>query len=314
MEKSKKILITGLGSIGRRYARILPSIGNFDIYALRSGQGAPCPGVTDLYSWGEVARVSPKVAFITNPTSMHISTALKCTELGMHLFIEKPLDMQLSGLVKLKNAVIAQGLSSYVAYNLRFHPGIITLRDIIKREGFWHANVRCSSWLPAWRPGTDHSKSYSANAVMGGGVVLDLSHDLDYSCYLFGEPVSITGVARHSSNITSDVEDVADLTLNLKSGQHVSVHLDFCSRFPERVVSVSTSKASYQLDLIQGILLKSRNGKITEEHYTVDSDFTYNAEVRYFFSHLGGEIMNDVSEASLLLKKIVKFKCRSGLA
>lgn len=314
MAKPEKILIVGLGSIGRRYARLLPGMGDFEIYSLRSGNGKPCQGVKNLHSWGDVKQIAPKAAFITNPTFMHINTAAKYAALGMHLFIEKPLDMRLSGLAKLKKIVKARGLSSYVAYNLRFHPGIIAVKEIVRREGFCHASVRCSSWLPDWRPGTDHKNSYSANARMGGGAVLDLSHDVDYAGYIFGDVVSITGSARRSSDVTVNAEDVADMNLRLKKGGNVSVHVDFCSRFSERTVKFTTPAASYELDLIKGRLLINRNERITEKKYEVDRDFTYKAEMRYFFSRLGGKMMNDIEEASCLLEKLIKFKHMNCLA
>lgn len=314
MSKPEKILIVGLGSIGRRYARLLPGAGDFEIYALRSGKGESCSGVKDLYSWAEVERIAPTVAFITNPTSLHMRTAVKCAGLGMHLFIEKPLDMCLAGLAKLKKILKTRRLSSYVAYNLRFHPGVAELREIVRREGFWHASVRCSSWLPDWRPGTNHKRSYSASAKMGGGVTLDLSHDADCARFIFGEVAAIEGLARRSSNITVDAEDVADMNLCLKQGGYVSVHVDFCSRFNERIVKLTTRAASYELDLIKGTLLASRGGRVTRKHYKADRDFTYKAEIRYFFSRLGGKMMNDIDESASLFGKLVKFRRGSGLA
>lgn len=313
MGKPRKILITGLGSIGRRYARLLLAEG-YEVMALRSGHGEPFPGVKDLYSWAEVKKAAPGFAFITNPTALHISTALKCAALGMHLFIEKPLDMNLRGLGRLLAMAKKRKLSSYVAYNLRFHPGVQELRRIVSSEGFTHASVRCSSWLPDWRPGTDHRKSYSANASLGGGVVLDLSHDPDYTTYIFGEAASIEGIARRSSGVTVDSEDVADMVVKLKKGGHVPVHVDFCGRFPERTVKCSTRLGSYVLDLMNGSLLASRGGRTTEKKFKTDRDFTYKAEIRYFFSHIGKPMMNDLKESSGLLVKLLKFKRANKLS
>lgn len=310
----KKVLLTGLGSIGRRYKRLLLQRGNIDIFALRSGLNPSVPGITELRSWDEVKLVAPDIAFITNPTAFHIETAIKCASLGMHLFIEKPLDMRLCGLKKLLKVVKAGKLSSYVAYNLRFHPGVEKLRKIVRREGFTHASVRCSSWLPEWRPGTDYRKSYSASAKLGGGVVLDLSHDVDYAGYIFGEISSISGIARRSSKVTVDAEDVADMNLLLEKGGHVSVHVDFCSRFNERTIKFTTPAASYVLDLLEGTLQTNMSGRVTKEKFTVDRDFTYKAEIQYFFSRLGGKIMNDIKESSNLLEKLIEFKRGSALA
>jgi predicted dehydrogenase len=312
---AEKILIVGLGSIGRRYARLLPDLGHKALYALRSGaQGPLCAGVKDLFSWDEVRAAAPSAAFITNPTSEHIATAIKCAELGMHLFIEKPLDMRLDRLPELKAIVKAKGLSAYVAYNLRFHPGVIELRDIVAREGLELAEARCSSYLPDWRPGTDHLKSYSASAALGGGVVLDLSHDPDYAGYIFGPVAGITGRASRSSAVTVDAEDTADLVLRLKGGADVAVHVDFCTPGPAvRTVKAVTRTASYDLDLVAGKLTAAKNGRAESKVYSVDRDLTYKAEVDYFFKHLGGEMMNGLDEAGDLLAKLLEFKRANGL-
>lgn len=310
-----KILITGLGSIGRRYARLLQERGGVKLIGLRSNRGsAPCGGVTDIYTWEEAASCGAKIAFITNPTAAHIETAIKCAELGMHLFIEKPLDMRLDRLPELKELVANKGLTAYVAYNLRFHPGVVELKDIVAREGFKSAEVRCSSWLPDWRPGTNHMESYSAKAGMGGGVVLDLSHDPDYTGYIFGLVTGIDGLARRASAVTVDAEDTADMTLRLAGGAAIPVHVDFCTPGPAvRTVKAATTVASYELDLVGGRLITEKDGNRYEKKYEINRDFTYKAEVEYFLENLGKPVMNSLDEAGALLSKLLELKRANGL-
>lgn len=311
----EKILIVGLGSIGRRYARLLTERGGAELYALRSGAGGESfAGVRDLRSWDEVKQAAPGAAFITNPTAAHIDTAIKCAELGMHLFIEKPLDMRLDRLAELKKIVKEKGLSAYVAYNLRFHPGVAELKGIVAREGFEMAEARCSSWLPDWRPGTDHLKSYSASAALGGGAVLDLSHEPDYASYIFGEVTAVTGSARRLSDVTVDADDTADMTLHLLGGGTVAVHVDFCTHKPaERTVKTVTRAASYELDLAGGRLITARDGRTSEKKYAADRDLTYKAEIEYFFNNLGGEMMNGLDEAGSLLEKLLELRKATGV-
>ena len=87
-----KVVIFGLGSIGRRQARLLLDNFRHELFAFRSNEGiAPNDlGIKEIYNWEEVEKLNPEVAFITNPTFLHLETALKCAKLGMHLFIEKP--------------------------------------------------------------------------------------------------------------------------------------------------------------------------------------------------------------------------------
>lgn len=308
-----KILITGLGSIGRRYARLLQARGGVKLFALRSGRWSePCDGVTDIYTWEEAARCGMKAAFITNPTSVHIDTAIKCAERGMHLFIEKPLDMSLGRLEELKRLVVENGLSAYVAYNLRFHPGVLAMREIVSRDGFDDADVCCSSWLPDWRPGTNHRKCYSANSDMGGGVVLDLSHEPDYASYIFGEISHIEGRAWRKSTVTVDAEDTADMTLHLVGGRRVTVHVDFCSPESVRTVRFSSGKNKYELNLVSNCL-SVYSERAEEKRYDIARDFTYKAEIEYFLGNIGRPMMNGLDEAGALLSKLLGFKRASGL-
>lgn len=315
MPKPERVLIAGLGSIGRRYARLLPLAGRTELYALRSGRdGQPCDGVKDLHSWEEVTQAAPAAAFLTNPTAAHIDTAIKCAELGMHLFIEKPLDMRLDRLPELKRLVKAKNLSAYVAYNLRFHPGVKDLKEIVSREGFELAEARCSSWLPDWRPGADHLKSYSASAALGGGVVLDLSHEPDYASYIFGGVEAVRGTVSRTGLVTVDAEDTADMTLQLYNGGRVAIHVDFCTQRPaDRKVKVVTAKGTYELDLVAGRLFSFKGGQAEEKNYAVDRDYTYRAQLEYFFGALGGKLMNGLDEAGDLLGKLLEFKSANGL-
>ena len=249
------------------------------------------------------------IAIITNPTFLHIKTAVKCGQLGMNLLIEKPLDMNLDLLSELKDIVNKNRLTAYVAYHLRFHPGIHELKVLVGKEEVWHAHVSTSSWLPEWRSGVDYKEKYSTKKEQGGGVLLDLSHEPDYVEYIFGKIKSIEGVCGKVSNLEIDVEDTADLIMKLDNGKHISVHMDFCSHHCERHIEVTTAKRYYKLDLINNRMFIYEQGKAIEKDYPIERNCLYKAQIDYFVSHIGKDhIMNDLEEASELLKKILAFR------
>lgn len=304
-----KVLVVGLGSIGRRHWRLLGERRGVELFALRSGVGPALEGVQTLRSWAEVRDVKPDAALVTNPTSLHIRTARRCVELGMHVLIEKPLDKTLRGFAELERAARARKRTVYVAYNLRFHPGIQDLRRIVARRGFWHASVLTSSYLPDWRPGTDYTRSHTVSRRLGGGVLLELSHEVDYASYVFGPVERIAGVRGHVSDLAGDSDDAADFLLFLKGGRHVSVHLDFCSRNLERVIRVMTPGGFYRLDMIAGELHHDDGKRSTVKRYPTDRDLTYRAQLDYFFRHLGRPgIMNGLKEAGALLSRLLAFQ------
>src|SRR3989338_5381572 len=119
-----KVIFFGLGSIGLRHARILKKKKKHKLYAYRTykGQKNSALGIEELTSWKEIDRIHPDVAFITNPTNLHISTAIRCAQRGMQLLIEKPLDSEIKNLPKFLRVVSQKKLTAYVAYVLRFHP------------------------------------------------------------------------------------------------------------------------------------------------------------------------------------------------
>ena len=310
------MLFIGLGSIGQRHFRLLqnlPTPGPAQFFALRSGSSdTPTPAPAQaLRDWNDVDRIRPHVAFICNPTSMHISTALECARRGMHLFLEKPVAHNSEGLAELRSIVRAKRLTAYVAYPLRFHPAVVAFRERVREENS-SGHVRCvvSSYLPAWRPGTDHLRSYSARHEMGGGVVLDLSHEFDLVQYIFGTISVPTGIAGRMGGVTVDAEDFADAIF--KAGPHiVNLHMNFMSPHAERTIELDLPGRFLRLDILAGEL-KSRAAdpaSVKLEKFPVARDEMYVAQLRYFLDNLSNPaLMNNLDEASVLFEKILQFR------
>ncbi|MDO8573455.1 MAG: Gfo/Idh/MocA family oxidoreductase [Candidatus Daviesbacteria bacterium] len=306
-----KIIFFGLGSIGQRHAKILLENYTHDLYAFRSGENNDVNklGIKEIYTFDEVKNLQPDIAFITNPTAMHIETALKCAELGCKLFIEKPVGKDTDGLEKLINIVKKKKLVTYIAYNLRFHPVIKKIKEYLKRKKPVYARVVCTSFLPAWRPNTDHLKGYSANTAMGGGVILDLSHEMDYVGYLLGGIKKISGNFAKVSNVTVDAEDYADMTV-ISGGVPVNIHLDFLSQIRQRYIQIDFEKLTVVADLIDAEI-KEHEGGIVKNSIELDYNRgqEYEEQLKYFFDNIDNpRMMNNLIEAGDLFKKIVTFK------
>ncbi|MFH1309414.1 MAG: Gfo/Idh/MocA family oxidoreductase, partial [Candidatus Omnitrophota bacterium] len=267
-----KIVFFGLGSIGKRHAKILVKNFNHECYAFRSGKNVERNdlGLKEIYAWKEVEQVKPDAVFITNPTFMHIDTALKCAEFGSALFIEKPLDASNEKLSILLDKVRSKGLVSYVAYNLRFHPVIECLKEYLENKKVCHASVYNSSYLSDWRGGKNQINSYSAIKNQGGGVVLDLSHEFDYINYLFGRVQKINGVFDRVTNVTLDAEDFMDAVIKTDK-TYVNLHLDFCSRHIERTVKIDCEDEYIFADLVSGKIEFCNEKRETKtKHFKID--------------------------------------------
>ena len=278
-----KVIFFGLGSIGQKYLRILSENFDWDIFAYRTRNLAGVlPIKQNLWDWDSVDFIKPDVAIITNPTHLHIETAIRCAERGMHLLITKPLDCGLDfSLTHLKNVVTAKKLTACLAYPLRHLPVVKKL----KAESFDHSTLKfvCHTDLSKWR---DY-KTYSAKYDEGGGVLLELSHELDLATYLLGDVLKMRGYTFDLGSET-DAEDVANVTLFHKGG-NISYHsLSLISNVEERYIQIGGDR---------------------HEIVPNDQDIMYINMFKYFFDNIGNvDIDNNLSEASRLYEVLWEFR------
>lgn len=308
-----RIVIFGLGSIGSRHAKMIKKNYAVDLFAFRSkisgASNRNRMGIPELHTWREVDRIRPDVAFITNPTALHVKTALKCARRGIALFIEKPIGHNQNGLEDLLKIVIRKKLVTYVAYVLRFHPVVQILRGLITKERPQHLRVWSSSYLPLWRPGQNHLKNYSAHKRLGGGVVLDLSHEIDLVQHLLGDITRMSGQFGRQSDVTADSEDYADICIQTKRCP-ANVHINFMSHIPQRIIQLDFKRKSVVGDLISGkISVFSKGHVVSRRVLKLATDLMYEKQAQFFFHNLDNPaMMNHIVEASRLFKKICIFK------
>jgi len=306
-----RVVIFGLGSIGGRHARLLLERGGNEMVVFRSGPKSVqnSLGIKEVYDWREVAQFSPEISIISNPTEFHIQTAIKCAEMGSALFIEKPIGSVENGLDQLLEIVDKRKLTSYVAYNLRFHPVVQYLKANTPASGLQHYRSECVSRLPSWRPGIDHLEHYSSRRESGGGVVFELSHELDLAGYLLGDLGDLHGRSGRVGGVTIDAEDFADIQFESAAGVG-SIHLNFFSHLNRRSIQMDYDLNSFYGDLIRNKVVKSENGvPIFCKDFSSERDTTYRHQFDYFFDNISNPAMdNNLIEASGLFRKILKFR------
>lgn len=309
-----KIAFFGLGGIGTRHLNLLREEGGHEFYAVRSGAGdvaVDCSDIRTVKHQDELLAHGIELAFITNPTRLHIPCATWCAEHRIPFFVEKPLSDQLVELDGLCALVRESRIATYVGYVLRFHPVIQRLRELLADREVYHARCVASSFLPLWRPGRDHLKLYSAQRALGGGVIPDLSHELDYMGWLMGGVVQIDGNFARRSTVTVDAEDYADIVLQCARGP-VNVHLNFLSQVHRREITVDCPGVTYVADLVGSVLRVYKGYEAVEEHQLpIERDELFRRQLQFFLSHRDDpRMMNNVEEAAELLIKVVEWRER----
>ena len=208
----KKISIIGFGSIGKTHFRSFKKLVSSSNIQVISSKDLPMENCTSEIK--QVRNFDPDIIVVCTPTSEHINICnfLENDVRDKLILVEKPIFSKVENFTANNNTYLC-------AYNLRFHPLIKELKKIIENLSISKVEITCLSYLPNWRSG-DYRKSYSAMKSKGGGVALDLSHELDLACNLFGNLTYNESIYEKRSQLNIDAYDYLSLksTLDNASG------------------------------------------------------------------------------------------------
>lgn len=268
-----RCLVVGYGSIGKRHVRILKELGK-DVKVVsqhlhvEDHQDCSCINYSSLSS--AFKKEIPDYVIIATPTADHFQSLKELIQLEFQgiVMVEKPIFDQKLTLPKHRFKRL------YVGYNLRLHPILQRLNEILKEEKILSFHAYVGQYLPDWRPTNDYRQSYSASKKMGGGVLRDLSHELDYINLFCGEWKRLVSLGGHISNLEIDSDDLYSILFKTERCPMVHLHLNYLDRTPKREITINTMKQTIKADLIRGML--EVNDSIFQ--YTVNKDDTYLAQ------------------------------------
>lgn len=309
-----KILVVGCGSIGQRHLQNLKKFSDIKIVACRM-EGEPEEierkfDVKTVCGLDDGLAQNPDAVLITTPTSTHIPLALKAAEKGCRLFIEKPISHNLKGVDKLIKIINDKGLICMIGYNLRFHPSLRLIKNLLEKKVIGNivsARAECGQYLPDWHPWEDYREGYSAKKSLGGGVILDLSHELDYIRWFLGEVKDVFSFLGKLSSLEIETEDVAEILLRFKTGTIGEVHLDYVQRFPSRSCQIIGEEGTILWDFNENkVRLFSAKDKKWETLYKdkkYDKNQMYIDEMKHFIDCIDKKerpIVNEIDGKKVL--------------
>lgn len=291
-----KICFAGLGSIGQRHLRNLVELleekeSEFIIDAVRcGGKTLPIDIAAHIHQeYEKIWQISKDydIFFVTNPTVNHLNTIREAITHTRHMFIEKPVFHrpyeQLDGL-NLRNDGVY-----YVACPLRYLACMEYLKKKIEGEHIYSARAISSSYLPDWRKGVDYRKIYSADKQRGGGVTLDLIHELDYLTDLFGMPNKSFHLQGKYSDLEINSDDISLYILQYRD-KLVEVHLDYFGKETIRKLELFCRDCVIKVDLIQSTIQYVYPTYI--ENLNIEKQDMYKQEMKAFLQMVSGEKVN----------------------
>jgi predicted dehydrogenase len=262
----------------------------------------------------------PDLVLVCTPPALHVAQAIEALRAGAHVFVEKPLGDSLAGLDVLRAEAESRARVVQVGYNLRFHPCLLLVKRLLDEGAvgrpLW-LQAEVAQYLPDWRPSRDYRASYTGRRELGGGILLDGSHELDYVLWLLGSPTEVRCMAGHVSDLDVNVEDCATVLLRFPGRTLASVHLDFVQRNRVRGGRLAGDRGTVSWDLLNGDVRISQPGEGGGERVGTGGSFdeTYRAELSSFLDcvRTGGGPRVGLPEAEEALRVALRAREAAGL-
>lgn len=259
-----RALVVGYGSIGARHAKILEELGC--LVAVVTAREVCFTHRFETIAEA-VLEFIPDYVVIATETARHTEGVAELSETGFRgtLLVEKPLSHSVCDI----GTTTFQG--SFVAYNLRFHPIFLRLRELLITKKVLSVQAYVGQYLPSWRPGRDYRTVYSADKHAGGGVLRDLSHELDLLNWLLSGWLKLTALGGRFSNLEISSDDVFSILMETVRCPVVTVQMNYLDRIGQRRIIVNTEEQTIVADFIAGHLLVND----VREEFNIDRDHSY---------------------------------------
>ena len=287
-----KILIAGLGSVGRRHLRNLISLGEKDVLLYRTHQSTLPPD--ELTSYPEetdldrALQAGPDAVIVANPTSNHLDVAIPAARAGCSILLEKPISNSLERVDVLEQALQESGGKLLVGFQFRFHPTLLKILQLLRQGAIGRVlsfRGQYNEYLPGCHPWENYRQGFAARADLGGGPVLTFCHPLDYLRWMFGEVDSAWAFTGHLSDLELSTEDAAEIGLRLQNGIVGSLHLGYNQQPPSHCLEVVGTLGTMHWDNEDGILHLYRSEIKAWEEHSPPTGFERNDMFRNEMSH-----------------------------
>ncbi len=303
------IVFFGLGSIAKKHISALREIKeSVSLFAVRHLEKASSKKNIKNISINEIKSLKVDAIILSNPSVYHSKLIKELAPLKIPLMVEKPVCISLEQWRSLNQLDDKKLPLIYIACNMRFHPLIKFLKKKVEDNPMkiYEINIYSGSYLPSWRKNIDYTKSYSSKSKMGGGVHLDLIHEIDYLIYLFGIPKEIRKQYRKVSKLNIDSNDYAHF-LATYDNFSASITLNYYRRDPKRIFEIISENETIELDFIRGTVTDLKTQKVLLK---IDSDgfkSSYLDQMSYFLdcAKKNQMPMNSLKESLNVIKEVL---------
>ncbi|WP_028033210.1 Gfo/Idh/MocA family protein [Chelativorans sp. J32] len=220
-EKQLRVVVAGLGNMGRSHALAYHRNPGFEIAALVNRSAVDLDGELSGYTVersfeGALKRELPDAVSINTYSDSHADYAVMALEAGAHVFVEKPLATTVKDAERVVAAAKANGRKLVVGYILRHHPSwqkLIAEARALGGPYVFRMNLNQQSSGPTWE--THKQLMQTTSPIVDCGV-----HYVDVMCQITdAKPVEVRGMGlRLSDEIAADMYNYGHLQVLFDDG------------------------------------------------------------------------------------------------
>lgn len=319
-----KVAVIGLGNIATRHRHNLKTLyPSAKLFAMSASGRRPTSSISDcdqlVFQIDELITHRVELVIIASPAPFHAHFAVPLIEACIPTLIEKPVTTTIDDAKLIQRAVEKYKSPVAIGYCLRYLPSAIKLRSILEEKEvgiLFNAHIEIGQYLPGWRPDKDYRDSVSANKRLGGGVLFELSHELDYAQWLLGPLFLQYAKLRSSQLLDIDVDDIADIVVVNEAKTLAVIHLDFLQPKAHRQCSFVGSEGRVEWDLIKNkiVLIKGLETRVLYNEPEYDKNKMYLAMIEDFVQMIHGNThtCTSLEEAMATVSLISEIELTAG--
>lgn len=270
------ILVIGAGSIGKRHVANLQALGeDVELIAWR-----------DFDRSAVVNRSDIKGLVIATATQIRLELVELCAHMSIPFYVEKPLEWTAQGVADIYDVAGDLAARSMVGFMARYHPVVQALAgdDVSDVYGF---TFEIGHDVRLWRQNWSFPDSYAAKAD-GGGVLLDLCHELDLAHALF-PGVAVQSVASIGHADFAGVDFASRIALTDPLGRAGTVAMDYLSPVSLRRSDLAGTEASRSLDMLAATITRDDGAGPQMQTFPYDRNDMFRAITRDWLALIDDE-------------------------
>lgn len=254
-----RILIIGLGSMGKRRIRNLLKLGYSDIIGFdtredRRKETIKKYNIKIISNVDDAFEKKPDIMIISTPPDLHLKYANLAIKNGINFFTE--VNLLSKDLIKIIKKAERRSILAYPSCTMRFHPVVKELKKILDRKligkvltVFHHTG----QYLPYWHPWEDYRKFFVSKRETGGAREL-VPVELVWLTFLFSEIKSVYAKVDKISNLDADIDDIYQIMLEFKNKVLCILLTDVVSIPPIKETRITGENGTIFCNFNEGII------------------------------------------------------------